>query len=81
MPMPVERQVVSIFAGTRGFLDEFPVARVRPFEDEMLRYVEERAPEIFREILEKKALAAELQQKLQDVLAEFAAEFRKTPNA
>jgi len=81
LPMPVERQVVSIFAGTRGFLDEFPVARVRSFEDEMLRYVEAHAPEIFREILEKKALAAELQQKLQGVLAEFAAAFRKTPTA
>ncbi len=33
MPMPVERQIVSIFAGTRGFLDEFPVDRVRAFEN------------------------------------------------
>jgi F-type H+-transporting ATPase subunit alpha len=79
-PLAVEKQVVAIFAGTRGFLDEFPVARVRSFEEEMLRFVEARAPEIFREIREKKALAAELQQKLQGVLAEFAAEFRKNPN-
>jgi len=81
LPMPVERQIVAIFAGTRGFLDEFPVARVRMFEEEMLRFVEARAPEIFREIREKKALGAELQQKLQGVLAEFAAEFKKTPNS
>jgi F-type H+-transporting ATPase subunit alpha len=80
LPMPVEKQVVAIFAGTRGFLDEFPVGRVRSYEEEMLRFMEARAPEIFREIREKKALAAELQQKLQDVLAEFAAEFKKTAN-
>ena len=39
LPMPVEKQIVSIFAGTRGFLDEFPVARVRQFEEEMLQFV------------------------------------------
>jgi len=80
LPMPVERQVASIFAGTRGFLDGFPVSRVRLFEEEMLSYVEARRPEIFAEIREKKMLGAELQKKLQDVLTEFAAEFKKTGN-
>ncbi len=46
----------------------------------MLRFVEARAPEIFREIREKKALGAELQQKLHGLLTEFAAEFKKSPN-
>jgi F-type H+-transporting ATPase subunit alpha len=80
LPMPVERQIVAIFAGTRGFLDEWPVGRVRPYEEEMLRFVEARAPEIFREIREKKVLASELQQRLQGVLTEFAAEYKKAPN-
>jgi F-type H+-transporting ATPase subunit alpha len=78
LPMPVEKQIMAIFAGTRGFLDEFPVGRVRLFEEEMLSYVEARRPEIFAEIREKKTLGAELQQKLQAVLTEFAAEFKKT---
>jgi len=81
LPMPVERQVVAIFAGTRGFLDEFPVDRVRSFEEELLRFVDARAPEVFREIREKKVLAAELQQRLQDVIAEFAAEFKKAADS
>ena len=80
-PMPVERQVVALFAGTRGFLDEFAVERVQPFEDEMLRFVDANAPEIFRTILEKKALDAGLQQKLQDVLTKFAAEFRQAADS
>jgi len=80
-PMPVERQVVVLFAGTRGFLDEFPVERVRPFEKELLGFVDANAPEIFSGILEKKALDAELQQKLQDVLAKFAAEFRQAADS
>ncbi len=79
-PMPVEKQITSIFAGTRGFLDEFPVDRVRAYEEEMLRFVEARQPEIFAEIREKKTLSAELQQKIQAVLTEFAAEFKKSGN-
>ncbi len=79
-PIPVEKQIVAIFAGTRGFLDEFPVKQVQPFETEMLKYVEARQPEIFRELREKKVLSGELEQKLQAVLKEFAAEFKKSAN-
>jgi F-type H+-transporting ATPase subunit alpha len=81
MPMPVERQIISIFAGTRGFLDEFPVDRVRPFETAMLEFVGARAGDIFKEIIEKKVISAELEQKLQAVLKEFSAEFKKTASA
>ncbi|HUU05483.1 MAG TPA: F0F1 ATP synthase subunit alpha [Patescibacteria group bacterium] len=79
-PMPVGKQIVSIFAGTRGYLDEFPVDRVRQFEEEMLKYVEANQPEIFREIREKKKISAEMEQTLQAVLKEFAVEFKKTLN-
>ena len=41
-PMPVEEQVVSIFAGTGGFLDDIPVADVRRFESELLEYMRTR---------------------------------------
>jgi len=77
-PMAVEKQVVSIFAGTRGFLDECPVDRVRQFEAEMLDFVQARGGDIFRVLDEKKAITPELEQKLQSVLKEFCAEFKKT---
>jgi F-type H+-transporting ATPase subunit alpha len=76
-PMPVERQVVSIFAGTRGFLDECPLDRVRQFETEMLEYVQGRQPDIFLELNEKKMITPELEQRLQAVLKEFCGEFKK----
>jgi len=79
-PIPVEKQIVAIFAGTRGFLDEFPVNQVRQLEEEMLKYMEANKPEIFREIREKKMISDELEQKLQTVLKEFAAEFKKSTN-
>ena len=80
-PMPVERQIVALFAGTNGFLDEFPVKHVAAFEEELLRFVDAHAPEIFSEILEKKALAPELQQQLKDVLTKFAAGFKQTADS
>jgi F-type H+-transporting ATPase subunit alpha len=80
MPMPVEKQVVSIFAGTRGFLDEFPVGRVQQFEIEMLEFIQGREPGIFKEIREKKVITAELEQKVQSRLKEFCGEFKKTGN-
>ncbi len=80
MPMPVERQIVSIFAGTRGFLDEFPVERVHLFEMQMLEFAQKRHPDIFKEIKEKKIITPELEQKLQAMLKEFCSEFKKTVN-
>ncbi|MCX6556829.1 MAG: F0F1 ATP synthase subunit alpha [Candidatus Aminicenantes bacterium] len=77
-PMPVEKQVVAIFAGTRGFLDECPIERVRQFEAEMLDFIQARENDIFKTIVEKKAITSELEQKLQAVLKEFCAEFKKT---
>jgi F-type H+-transporting ATPase subunit alpha len=81
LPMPVEEQVVAIFAGTRGFLDGIPISRVRTFEEELLRHLEAQAPSILREIREKKSLSAELQQQLQKALGEFAAAFARSSNA
>jgi F-type H+-transporting ATPase subunit alpha len=78
MPMPVEKQVVSIFAGTHGYLDEFPVDRVRQFETAMLEFIQAREPDIFKAIGEKKVITAELEQKLQARLKEFCDEFKKT---
>jgi F-type H+/Na+-transporting ATPase subunit alpha len=80
MPMAVEKQVVSIFAGTRGYLDECPLDRVRQFETQMLEFVQAQEPEIFKEISEKKVISAELEEKLQARLKEFSAEFKKANN-
>jgi F-type H+-transporting ATPase subunit alpha len=51
-PVPVEEQVVSIFAGTTGLLDDLPVAEVTRFLDEMLAFVKAKHPELLAEIAE-----------------------------
>jgi F-type H+-transporting ATPase subunit alpha len=55
-PMPVEEQVVSIFAGTNGFLDDIPAAEVRRFEAELLEYMRTRRVDLLETIRSTGAL-------------------------
>jgi F-type H+-transporting ATPase subunit alpha len=75
-PMSVENQVISIFAGTGGFLDDVPVAKVRLFEQELLEYFTEQHPEIQREIVSKGKLDEELIIKLKATIGSFKANLR-----
>src|SRR5947199_2131797 len=58
-PLPVEEQVVSIFAGTRGFIDDIPVSDVRRFEAELLEYFRSQQPDVLKEIRESGSLPDE----------------------
>jgi len=60
-PLPVELQILSILAGTRGVLDPLPVTQVRPFEKAMHRWFRDEKPEALAEIREKKEISDELQ--------------------
>jgi F-type H+-transporting ATPase subunit alpha len=75
-PMSVENQVISIFAGTSGFLDDVPVAKVRLFEEELLEYFTEKHPEIQREIVSKGKLDDELIIKLKETIGSFKTTLR-----
>src|SRR5215471_13436209 len=55
-PVPLEKEVMIIFAGTQGFLDSLPVEDCRRFEQEMYQFIETAHPAIFDEIRNKKAL-------------------------
>jgi F-type H+-transporting ATPase subunit alpha len=70
-PMPVENQVISIFAGTNGYLDDVPVNRVRQFEEELLDYVTREHPKVQRDIVAKGKLDDELTTDLRNVLTTF----------
>jgi F-type H+-transporting ATPase subunit alpha len=69
--MPVENQVISIFAGTNGYLDDVPVNKVRQFEEELLEYVKREQAKIQRDIVAKGKLDDELTTELKRVLAAF----------
>ena len=75
VPMPVERQVIAIYAGTHGALDKHPVSKVGEFERGLAQFVDQKYPEIYREILEKGKLDAALEAKINQAIKEFDANF------
>ncbi|HLH39853.1 MAG TPA: F0F1 ATP synthase subunit alpha [Bryobacteraceae bacterium] len=74
-PLPVEKQVLVIYAGTNGWLDDLPVEECRPFEQELYRFFENAHPGLLAEIREKKNLDDALKGKLNDALKEFKTRF------
>jgi F-type H+-transporting ATPase subunit alpha len=68
-PYHVNDQVVSIFAGARGFLDNLPINRVAEFEQTLLQRMHDEHPEVFKELEEKKDIDKELEQKLLQIVA------------
>jgi F-type H+-transporting ATPase subunit alpha len=76
VPMPVEKQVVSVFAGTNGYLDEIPVEHVQRFEKELLELMELKYAPLLKEIAEKKELSEQTSQKLHAIVKEFSASFK-----
>jgi F-type H+-transporting ATPase subunit alpha len=75
-PVPVEKQVVSIFIGTNGYLDELPLQHVQRFELELLEMMELKHKALLNEIAEKKDLSDELQQKIHAIAKEFVSTFK-----
>jgi F-type H+-transporting ATPase subunit alpha len=74
-PLPVEKQILIIFAGTKAYLDDIPVEQCREFESELYRYVENSQPGMLAAIREKKALDADLEKQVHAVVTEFKKRF------
>jgi F-type H+-transporting ATPase subunit alpha len=74
-PIPVEKQVLIIYAGTNGVLDDLPVDQCRAFEAALYTFVENAHPGILSTIREKKTLDDDLKSTLNSVLKEFKTRF------
>ncbi len=74
-PLPVEKQVVAIFAGTNGYLDDLPVDQVRPFEKNLYDFLDTAHPGVLAKLAEKKVLDDEMKADLRKVLDEAKARF------
>ncbi|HYA43706.1 MAG TPA: F0F1 ATP synthase subunit alpha [Syntrophobacteraceae bacterium] len=75
-PMPAEKEVMSLYSGTRGFLDPIPVEKVGQYEQQMLAFIERKYPEILAEIKEKNIISDSLDAKMAAALNEFAGVFQ-----
>ncbi len=74
-PYDIEDQVLSIFSGARGFLDDMPLDKVAEFETQMLQHIRDEFPEVRNQLAEKGELTDELTEKLKEVIGNFKAQF------
>src|SRR5947208_2787426 len=74
-PLPVEKQVVIIFAGAQGMLDELPVDAIREFEPFLYTYLERRAPQILTDIRDTKEISDALRETLAKAVTDARTEF------
>ncbi len=79
-PMPIEDQVVSIYAGVRGFLDQIKVSEVKDFETKALADIKSNHPEFLEEIRNTKVISDELDKKLTDYFTQFTGSFVVSQN-
>jgi F-type H+-transporting ATPase subunit alpha len=74
-PLPVEKQILIIYAGTNGFLDELPVEQCREFESGLYQFVENSKPGILQSIREKKTLDDDLKTQIAGAIREYRDRF------
>ena len=74
-PLPVENQIVIIFAGSKGYLDDVAPSAIGKFEAELYPFIEAKYPEIFEQIRTKKSLEKDIEESLAKALYDFQATF------
>jgi F-type H+-transporting ATPase subunit alpha len=80
-PVPIERQVIAIWSGTKGYLDDVQVDDVGRFEAEFLEHIDANHPEIRDHIRNEGTLPEEIEQRLTDAIKEFRRRFRPSEGA
>jgi F-type H+-transporting ATPase subunit alpha len=76
VPLPIEKQIVIIYAGTAGYTDKLPVESLREFEHELYRYIDNKHPELWTELQEKKEITDDIKKKLDKALKRFVKRFK-----
>ncbi len=77
-PLPMEKQVTILYAGTKGYLDKLPVDTLADYENELYNYIESNEPSIFSDLKEQKEFTDAIKGKLEKVLASFGDTFKAT---
>src|SRR4051812_42689475 len=78
VPLPVEKQIVILFAGTQGLLDDLPVSVLGRFEAELFANLEQKHPAVLTDIIAKKALDDDLKARMKAAINAFKAKFVQT---
>jgi F-type H+-transporting ATPase subunit alpha len=75
VPLPIEKQVVSIFAANNGYVDEYETSEIQRYEQEMISFMESNYADVLATLAEKKAIDDELEGKIKAALDEFKGQF------
>src|SRR5207245_10556002 len=67
-PMPIEEQVAIIYAGTNGFVDDYPVAVLQRYETELLSFMKARKADVLKDLQTGGKLEGDLEKRLRDAL-------------
>ena len=77
-PLPLEKQVTILYAGTKGFLDKYPVDVLGKYEAGLYPFIESKYPQIFSELVEKNEISDSLNETMAKALSEYDEEFKDT---
>ncbi|MFO0760911.1 MAG: F0F1 ATP synthase subunit alpha [Byssovorax sp.] len=80
VPLPVEKQIVIIFAGTQGLLDELPVSVLGRFEQELYKYIDAKHASVLADIVSRKVLDDDIKGRLKAAIESFKKKFQLDPS-
>ena len=75
VPLPIEKQVAILYAAVNGYVDQIEVPKLKRYESELFRFLEQRHPDVLTAIAEKKELADDVKASLNAALEQFNAQF------
>src|SRR5262249_17894914 len=76
VPLPVEKQIAIVFAGTNGLLDDIEVAEIRRYEESLFRFLDTSQPGLLEKIRQKKAIDDNIRSELQRAIKETKERFK-----
>ncbi len=77
VPLAVEKQILVIYAGNRGFLDEFEIDRIKEYEKKLYEYFKQNHADLLKKIAQKKEISADLDEAINKALKEFNLKFKE----
>lgn len=80
VPLPVEKQILIIYAGNRGYLDEFEVSQIKAYEQKLYDYLDKEHSDLMKKIAARKEIDAKLDEEIAKVLKTFNTKFKEEIN-
>jgi F-type H+-transporting ATPase subunit alpha len=77
VPLPVEKQILIIYAGNRGFLDEFEVEQIKEYEEKLYVFFEKEQAKLLKKIADKGEISADMDEAISSALKEFGTRFKE----